>query len=291
MKKPKLTEIDLDSLTWIIASVQFKAGNRDRPQEVKNHVNRFIDTLLLRTEAEYYCLVYQAVGHKNFRKYYHPDYKSNRGDKPEFIELWASTIMEAYDEAGGVALYTIESDDALGIMNHRYKDKYEITMVSSDKDLKTIPGRHWNVNKKIDEALTVMSVKDATLFWAVQMLTGDWSTDRIIGCAHLEELERKSGVNKGQKYMARKGIGPVAAKKMLSRVKSNRDITKVLHGAYQDEFGEHWYKEFKKASMLVTMLRDFPSDYIFDVDRNVEFKINPTKIVTPESLFDNGANN
>ena len=185
MKKPKLSAIDLDSMTFIVAYNQaVKAGNLTDAQAVKDHVKRFIDTLLVRTDAEKYVLIHQSAKHSNFRKYYYSDYKAKRqGEMPDFLKLWQTTILDTYNGLNATKVNGIESDDALSILYYTLYHEYDITLIHNDKDMHQIPCKHWNLNKKVEEAFSIINKKEAVINWATQMLVGDYSTDNILGCA------------------------------------------------------------------------------------------------------------
>lgn len=282
----KLSVIDLDSMTFIIASNQFKAGNIDNEEEVKNHVKRFVDTLILRTNADYYSLIYQAKGHENFRKFFYGDYKANRLESPEFINIWRTTITSEYEKMEATAVNVIESDDALALAMHKYQQEYEVTLVHCDKDMYQIPGKHWNLRKSVEEALKIITPKEAAINWAIQMLTGD-STDNILGCANKVDKVWASGAKKGESYRARKGIGLKQAEKLFVDVKHPDEILEIVLYAYKDFFGSNWFDKYTKTNTLITLLQEIPNTFLFSKDKNFKFKLVPNTISTPELLFNN----
>ncbi len=286
--KLKLSAVDLDSLTFIVAYNQaIKAENLTEPEQVKAHVRSFIDTLLVRTNCDVYILVYQDSSHNNFRKYYYSDYKANRtGEAPDFLTLWKATILETYVELGAVKVNTIESDDALAIIHQQFSKDYDITLVHSDKDMLQIPCKHFNFKKKLDEAESIVNTKEAMINWAIQMLIGDYSTDNILGCAILEDKVWKSGLKKGKAYKARKGIALKKAEELLINTQDYEQVEQVLHKAYKEQFKDDWYKEYYKTYQLVTLLKDIPSGIVFKEDRELIFKPLSNTIKTAATLFD-----
>lgn len=113
-----------------------------------------------------------------FRKDIWPAYKANRKTKrsPLVRRALFDYVTEKYET------YTrpgLEGDDVLGILQTSpYIVKGEKVTVSSDKDFKTIPGKHYNMDK--EEFMTVRPA-GAAYFHMVQTLMGD-SSDGYPGC-------------------------------------------------------------------------------------------------------------
>lgn len=128
-------------------------------------------------------------GTKNFRKELDPSYKANRvGRKP----LGYSTLVEWLSEEYGTRVVSndvLEADDYMGILATKPGAPPSI-IVSSDKDMLTIPGQVYRLGKlsTIDDDL-------AERYWLAQTLTGD-PADGYKGCP---------------------GVGAVGAEKVLSK--------------------------------------------------------------------------
>lgn len=113
----------------------------------------------------------------NFRKQINPTYKARRADiRPpmilvglhEYLNLsWPTKIKPG-----------LEADDVLGIMA-TVKHSGRRIVVTEDKDLRTVPGWHWNPRK--DDKPVKISEEQADFNWLVQTLSGD-STDGYPGC-------------------------------------------------------------------------------------------------------------
>jgi DNA polymerase-1 len=115
----------------------------------------------------------------NFRKDVLPTYKVNRaGSRQPLIRraltVWALHEYDCYVRPG------LEGDDVLGILAtmKRPKSKDQYIICTIDKDLKTIPGLHYNV--KHDKMFEV-TVEEADRWHLTQTLTGD-PTDGYDGC-------------------------------------------------------------------------------------------------------------
>ena len=164
----RVTVMDLDSIVYIVAY-----QNQDSLFDsiVEEATEKFIDTLLDKTAAEGYTGFYQVEGHKNYRLDILPTYKANRPETSDYVKKWRPVIHSVFDRYKGiVGLKVIESDDALSIINERFKDKYDLTFARIDKDLRCIPGLHFNYKSfKFED----ISTEDAISFFNAQVLAGD----------------------------------------------------------------------------------------------------------------------
>lgn len=124
-------------------------------------------------------------GVENFRKDLLESYKSNRKKvrKPMLLTPLKQWVLGQYSCCITEGL---EADDLLGLNSDKG------IMVSVDKDLRTVPGRHFNPDKPEEGTVTV-SKEEAHYNHMYQTLCGD-STDGYKGCPT---------------------VGPVGAKKLL----------------------------------------------------------------------------
>jgi len=111
------------------------------------------------------------TGKDNFRKRILPTYKANRAGNVK--PLAYRPTVEAVEAAFPCrTIWGLEADDVLGILATR--DAYsDAIVVSLDKDLRTIPGRHLNPLKEDKPVLRSVYAADAQ--WLMQTLTGDTS--------------------------------------------------------------------------------------------------------------------
>ena len=151
-------------------------------------------------------------GDRNFRYEIYPDYKANRRDRPrpQFLEdcrehlvkYWQAELTDGW-----------EADDALGIEATRlgnWLDESPPIICSIDKDLKQIPGDHWNFVKKEFEYVT----PELGIYrFYKQLLMGD-STDNIPGL---------------------KGIGPVKAERILEGLHGELQYFARVRREYGDD--------------------------------------------------------
>lgn len=134
--------------------------------------------------------VYALTDGVNFRTKVYPLYKSNRKEvrKPMLLPFIRQHMLDTYRT---YLRPTLEGDDCLGILaTSPTIIPGEKIIVSIDKDMKTIPGRYYDFNKK---KLHDLTPEQADWWHLYQTLIGD-TTDGYPGC---------------------KGIGPVAATRLL----------------------------------------------------------------------------
>lgn len=114
----------------------------------------------------------------NWRKDVLPSYKSNRADKrkPIILPVVRQHFLNNYET---FLRPTLEGDDVLGILMTSSKlvpgDK---VLVSIDKDMKTIPGRHYHMREDRHFEVSPAYAQYCHFF---QTLTGD-TTDGYSGC-------------------------------------------------------------------------------------------------------------
>ena len=108
---------------------------------------------------------------KAFRRRIYPEYKAHRlQPKPKHYSAIRAYLQEHYDAE---VCTEIEADDALGI---HQTGEYSV-ICSIDKDLKQIPGHHYNFVKLEHSEV---SVPDGLRYFYTQLLTGD-SSDNVKG--------------------------------------------------------------------------------------------------------------
>jgi DNA polymerase I len=140
----------------------------------------------------------------NFRRLIMPEYKANR-KQPDPLHL-ADVKAHLIDKWGASVTLGQEADDALGI--EQSKREFGSTIICSiDKDLKQVPGRHYNfVRQEFDDVSPVEGLR----WFYKQMLIGDTS-DNI------------KGVDR---------IGPVKAGKLLDHVEDEWEMYERVSAAY-----------------------------------------------------------
>lgn len=159
-------------------------------------------------------------GSRNFRKEIYPEYKANRENIPK--PMWLEQIKEfLITEWDAKVTDGYEADDAIAMFAANHRD---VVICSIDKDLKQIPGDHYNfvyeLFENVDEDLAQY------YFWYL-MLVGD-ASDNVKGV---------------------QGIGPKKAEKLLKSTPQH-EWYDVVKSAYNDD------ERFELNLKLFTLLKE-----------------------------------
>ena len=125
----------------------------------------------------------------NFRKKILADYKANRSGirKPVCFNIAKDYLREQYD---AFESNWLEADDLMGVKNTMFPE--HCCIVSIDKDLLTVPGYHWDFDKK--EIFFIDPVTADYNFY-MQTLSGD-STDGYKGCPGIGKVKAQRILDK-----------------------------------------------------------------------------------------------
>ena len=170
----------------------------------QSRADQMIQDILADVGATSYSVYLTGTG--NFRREIAPTYKANRPDnRPEH---WGAVREFLVTHHHAIVCDGYEADDEMGIQ----QDKVGGTTVicSIDKDLKQIPGKHYNFVKKIADSV---SPDEGLKFLYLQSLIGDRS-DNIIGVA---------------------GLGPVKAAKALQELFTEEEWYDKCRELYNDD--------------------------------------------------------
>lgn len=223
MNKETLALIDGDHILYVVCPnkvvrdesgfvIKDAEGNRIYEEKTLEDVERlcdlYIQNMLDAVGASKYI---GTLSTKCFRYTINPLYKANRKDKelPQYFDTIRKRLV---DKWGFFEIKGFEADDLVVSFREYFKEEYETIILSTDKDILMLPGRHYNP-KKVEFINT--SVEDAHYYFWSSMLVGD-TADNI------------KGIPK---------IGPVKAKQLLSTF-SKRDYCKEVFNAYVSHFGE-----------------------------------------------------
>lgn len=220
--------IDGDMVAYRVAAAEEKGFELEDGQWVltadaengKDNLDTLLDGWKTALEADHMVLAF--TDSRNFRKEVMPSYKSNREGvrKPLILGAMRAHCEARYDCK---TVSGLEADDVLGILaTHKNlcKGYDERVIVTWDKDLRTVPGLHWNPEKGWkgdgkDRAPVIdkVSREEADIAFYCQVLSGD-AVDGYPGCpgigkkraeeiirsgvaAYPVEEEIKRGPNKG----------------------------------------------------------------------------------------------
>ena len=153
------TEVDLGGDIWSLTMDM---------RQAKDTFEATVDGIKDRLKTnDVLCCMSDHAG--NFRKQVWPDYKSNRrkSRKPVGYVAFCDWVRETYSTATRPML---EADDVMGIIGSKPGNEGKVTIVSDDKDMKTIPGRLY---RPLSDELLEISEADADRYFLTQVLTGD----------------------------------------------------------------------------------------------------------------------
>ena len=186
-------------------------------------------------------------GNGNFRDSVSSIYKAHRKDKEP--HKFVPTIRNRLVEAGiAIAADGMEADDYLRMWQQEALAKNENYIICSiDKDLKCIPGRHYNMKHK-----NFFDVSDAQAirFYYEQLLQGD-STDNIKGIP---------------------GIGPKTAAKLLADANEEEQFKTIVIECYQAAFSrEDWKEQLLVNGKLITLKKTMADEFSIEGWPEVEY--------------------
>ncbi len=121
------------------------------------------------------------TGKKNFRQQIDPTYKASRRStrKPMGLPALRSHLVAEWK---AIITEPLEADDMLGVWatDKTFHSGSRKVIVSTDKDMRTIPCELWNPNKA-EQGIQKITKQAADKFHLFQTLVGD-STDGYSGC-------------------------------------------------------------------------------------------------------------
>ena len=193
-----------------------------------NNVKTVLDYIVDRFNPEYKMYIDDGGNFRHELATIKP-YKGNRdpNGKPKYYKEIKDYLL---DNWSAIPVRGQESDDAIGIEQFDNSDKYTV-IVSTDKDMKMIPGWHFNWVK---DELVYQPLKAANLFLFWQMLVGDTS-DNIPG------IDR---------------IGEKRANDLIEAC--NHDIEQVrekVKELYRKQYGETWERAYHEVGNLLWIRR------------------------------------
>lgn len=265
--------IDADSIVYIIAWNYREGGTRE---EVERSCDIFLKDMLTVLGTTKYIGAFSVKSDYVFRTetYRYARYKGKRPEKSENVQNWEEVIKGHFmQKYGFITLPKLEADDIIAGTAHFTKQaKIPYVICSPDKDLRQIPGHHFDYrvpqgetpSTYIDE---VSEVEAHWNFWT-QMLTGD-EGDNIAGIP---------------------GLGPMKAKKIIDPLKEEGDLITTANtvlGCYNKYFGEYYggviFRETLQALRLMTPMHPLWPEFN---DRLMWASGQIKELVTRSSMFD-----
>lgn len=215
--------IDGDVVVYRCGFAAQKNDKVDSEEEVAKAVDFTLESIRTGAMADNYRVY--LTGDGNFREKVATikPYKGNRAgnEKPVHYNFIRSLLVERF---GALVVSGIEADDALGKDQSRdfqsvngESSRCSTVICSIDKDLRMIPGWHYNWSKPNEEG--EVGVLDWVDCWSAirsfyyQLLVGD-TVDNIPGCP---------------------GIGPKKAEKLFEKAQTEMDLYLACVEAYADK--------------------------------------------------------
>ena len=220
MKKPKEAIIDGDIIVYRAAFWADSEGVEELPtriaQDIKNWTPEGVDTVYI---------AMSCPRSNNFRRMFWPEYKKHREDfkSPDCMSIALETVYSTGVQTRCVD--HLEADDLIGML----VSSGRAIGVTVDKDLRQIPGWHWNPDKELEPLL--VSGEEADKYFYQQWMTGD-TTDNIWGLWK---------------------VGPAKAKKLLDS-KPPEVWDQVIMTMYEDE---DWAKRPENKRPLDMYRKEF----------------------------------
>lgn len=153
-------------------------------------------------------------------------YKENRRNKPKPVYYGAAReyLVKKYN---AVIIDGAEADDYAGILaTECFESGQPYILAHVDKDLNSIPGIHYNYDKK--KWYNVSNYEAEHWFW-VQVLAGD-STDCIPGLYKVGEAAARKILGKSQSY---RSMGEKVRKAYENALVKDRKTTQQRYAAYK----------------------------------------------------------
>jgi hypothetical protein len=166
--------------------------------------DKLMRDLLVNTDSESYIAF--LTGANNFRKKVNTEYKANRKDKepPRWLQACRGFLVSDWN---AIISDGCEADDLLGIAQTE-----DTRIASLDKDLKMIPGNHFNW---LHNEYSYVSELEGIKHFYKQMLIGDKS-DNIFGVM---------------------GLGPVKASKYIDHLTDEQEMLDIVYHLYLEDAG------------------------------------------------------
>lgn len=215
--------IDGDYMLYV--SYHNKAGEDIKDfSQMKDNFESYLESILANSEANNYI---GFLSGRNFRKEINPDYKSNRkGEKPLYFNELKDYVLTKFN-----LIEPLEADDCVNICKKKIEGSF---IVSNDKDLLNLEGRHYNPQKQEWKETTK---EEANKYFWTSMIAGD-TADNIKGIP-----------GKGIKY---------AENRFIKLGVIDYPYHVLVMSDYIEHFGEYkGIQEFYKNYMCLKILDDY----------------------------------
>ena len=199
---------------------------------------------LLEIEETLFCdtFLMAVKGETNYRERIFPEYKMKRArSKPGELRRFVPAIRKlSVLEQLAIEADDREADDYVRIWAEECRAAgIDYVICSIDKDLKCIPGKHYNIKTK---EITTVTEDQAMRFYYAQLISGD-NTDGIPGVP---------------------GMGPVKSKAVIDACKDENEMREKVVAHYFDAYGEEGWESYLLANGKLVHIQRHLNDY-FDI--------------------------
>lgn len=269
----------------------FTVEELSRPKEgIDNHVKegyfyfkKLIQGLKNTGFAEEILILLGKGGNFRYKVARTLQYKGKRKEKPIFFEKVKKAVIAKL----GHLIELVEDkevDDQMavyGMENLRhFKNTGDWLYLLSyvDKDLKMIESPCFNYDDEYP-AIEVISRKEAAIWYGMQLLMGDKSTDNIQGLPQLtKEIKDKYGLPN------RRGVGEATTRKLLGECNKPSEVFSIVCECYRSYYGEgltkftahdgkieNWtWKDFLQETSLLIFMNPLKKPTNYDAIKHFE---------------------
>jgi len=215
-------------------------GGRVGVWNLRYTMSHFIENILEKFDTQAYLIYLGESNGKTYRteECKHIDYKGNRRNlrKPCLYRVAREILKRDYNTR---VVEGIEADDALGINQTK-----ETVIVSVDKDLRMIPGRHYNPMKD-----SHIKVKDPGKIWKRTYDKGDKKVTKVYSTGFAAFATQMITGDTVDNIPGIRGKGPIAAYEYLNECKSIEDYWSKVCSVYKELKISEEYRD-ETADML-----------------------------------------
>jgi DNA polymerase-1 len=165
--------IDADFIAYQLAA--WAHGNQADSLEMTERIEETFNDWMTRACCTSFLICFSCPREEGFRRDHYPLYKAHRTTEPPAMLPRAREVLAAYGRV--VTIPRLEADDVMGILATNGKIDNPV-IVTVDKDLRGVPGWHFNPNKEDFPVYVTEEQADRTFY--SQVLTGD-ATDGFGG--------------------------------------------------------------------------------------------------------------
>lgn len=178
------------------------------PEVAASNLRSRIQTIVDACHAREAIVALSCPSRRYWRHDIWPSYKSHRkgSEPPALLSHVREYLVNNYET---VQWDTLEADDVVGILA-TMPDTGPCVVVSGDKDLLQIPGRHLNPGK-LEHGIFEVTPDEGDYWHLFQTLVGD-STDGYPGCPPMPSM-----LVDGKRIRGKRGVGAKTAPRYIER--------------------------------------------------------------------------